>query len=131
MFDLILPYLFDLMSFVSGQGIQPGWEDKARLALQAGLFLFIFCVLFLWWYREQFWQTAEQRGLLWWTVGLLTLVLYTAVLIGYNGLISGGGRYSMPFVLILFLLASYGATALRERFATAGRSSRAHVRTDL
>lgn len=75
MFDFFLPYFLRAISILGGQGISPGAEEKARLALQAGLFLIVFCILFFWFYRKQFWHAAENRRLFWWTVGFLAFVI--------------------------------------------------------
>lgn len=71
MFDYLLPYLFEAMSFLGGQSVQPGWEEKARLALSAAAFLVLFSCLFAWFYHKQFWQKEGNHRLLWRTVFLL------------------------------------------------------------
>ncbi|TSC57527.1 MAG: hypothetical protein Greene041679_314, partial [Parcubacteria group bacterium Greene0416_79] len=48
---------------------------------------------------------------------LLTLIVFHAVLIGYNGLISSGGRYNMPFLPLWFLLGSYGWIRIGQFFS--------------
>ena len=42
---------------------------------------------------------------------LVAIALLNAVLIGYNGIISSGGRYQLPLIPFMFLLGSYGAFA--------------------
>lgn len=44
-------------------------------------------------------------GFPWLCIGL---ILFNALLIGYNALISGGGRYNVPQIPFWFLLGSYG-----------------------
>lgn len=75
MFEYFLPHILKAMTLVSGQSVQAGWEEKARLALSAGVFLVIFSVLFFWFYRWHFWHMAESRRLFWWTAGLLTFAV--------------------------------------------------------
>lgn len=83
MFDILSSFLFPLMSLLSGQPPQPDWEFKARLIFQAGIFLLIFCPLFLFWYRRQFWHEEEDLRLLWWTVGLLAVAVLLKFTIFY------------------------------------------------
>ena len=49
-----------------------------------------------------------KKGKRHWQSFLLGFVLLNAMLIGYNGVISSGGRYGLPFVPLLLLLAGYG-----------------------
>ena len=63
------------MSLLSGQSFQPGWEMKARLILQAGVFLILFYALFFYFYRKHFWGELEHRRLFFWTIGILAPVI--------------------------------------------------------
>lgn len=49
------------------------------------------------------------RGSRHWPLFFATLALVNTLLIGYNGVISSGGRYQLPFVPLLLLLGTYGA----------------------
>ncbi len=46
---------------------------KLQLALQAGAFLLIFGLVFVWFYRSHF-QESEERRLFWWTILLVAVI---------------------------------------------------------
>lgn len=48
---------------------------------------------------------------------LLALIVFNALLVGYNGLISGGGRYTMPFLPLWFLLGVFGWSHVYQLFS--------------
>ena len=72
-----------MMSAVSGQSIQPGWEAKAELLLQAGGFLLIFFFVFFWFFRRHFWKEPEARHLFFLTILILMLVVVGKFVIFY------------------------------------------------
>jgi hypothetical protein len=81
--DKFWNYLFEAMSFLSNQPFQPEWELKARLILQAGIFLIIFFATFIYFYRKYFWQEELSRKLFWWTIGILSVVVIAKFAIFY------------------------------------------------
>ncbi len=83
MLDSFWSYVFQIMSFFSGQPFQPEWELKARLILQAGVFLLLFCAAFFYFYRKYFWQDLIHRQLFFWTFGILGLVIIAKFAIFY------------------------------------------------
>jgi len=48
---------------------------------------------------------------------LLVLIVFNSLLVGYNGLISGGGRYTMPFLPLWFLLGAFGWSQVYQFFS--------------
>ncbi len=83
MSDSFWSYIFQTMSFLSGQPFQPEWELKARLILQAGFFLLLFCAAFFYFYRKYFWREEAHQKLFWWTIGILGLVVVAKFAIFY------------------------------------------------
>lgn len=73
--ELILKYLIPLMELVSGQSYQPEWEMKTRLVLQGIIFLGLFALVFFYFYHKYFWNNPKLRKLLFWSVGILLLVV--------------------------------------------------------
>lgn len=83
MLDNFWQLIFRTMSLLSGQPFQESWILKARLILQAAVFLIIFSSLFFYFYRKYFWQEEINRKLFWWTIGILGVIVATKFFIFY------------------------------------------------